>query len=64
MVFDDRSTEEYAQIRVDLSRQGKLIGSNDMLIAAITRVHDAVLVTNNTKEFSCIANLRIEDRQA
>ena len=64
LVFDDRSAEEYAQIREDLSRQGKIIGSNDMLIAAIARAHDAVLVTNNTKEFSRITNLRIADWQA
>ena len=63
LVFDDRCAEEYAQIRADLSRQGKIIGSNDMLIASIARVHDAVLVTNNTGEFSRIANLRIEDWQ-
>ena len=63
LVFDDRCAEEYAQIRADLSRQDKIIGSNDMLIASIARVHDAVLVTNNTGEFSRIANLRIEDWQ-
>jgi len=59
--FDDRSAEEYAQIRADLTRQGKLIGSNDLLIAAIARVHDVVLVTNNTREFERIANLRLVD---
>jgi tRNA(fMet)-specific endonuclease VapC len=63
LVFDDRCAEEYAQIRADLSRQGKIIGANDMLIASIARVHDAVLVTNNTGEFSRITNLRIEDWQ-
>ncbi len=51
--FDDRCAEEYAQIRADLSRQGKPIGPNDMLIAAIARAHDAILVTNNTREFEC-----------
>ena len=61
--FDDRCAEEYGQIRADLSRQGKLICPNDMLIAAITRVHDAVLVTNNTAEFERIANLRLMDWQ-
>lgn len=61
--FDDRCAEEYAQIRADLTRQGKLIGPNDMLIAAITRAHDAVLVTNNTREFERVANLRLTDWQ-
>jgi len=64
LAFDDRCAEEYAQIRADLSRQGKIIGSNDILIASIARVHDAVLVTNNTGEFSRITNLRIEDWQS
>ena len=58
-----RVSEEYAQIRADLSRQGKLIGPNDMLIAAIARAHDAVLVTNNTCEFERVANLRLTDWQ-
>lgn len=59
--FDDRSAEEYAQIRADLTRQGKLIGPNDLLIAAIARAHDAILVTNNTAEFQRVANLRLVD---
>ncbi len=63
LVFDDRCAEEYAQIRADLSCQGKIIGANDMLIASIARAHDAVLITNNTGEFSRITNLRIEDWQ-
>ena len=61
--FDDRCAEEYAQIRTDLARQGKLIGPNDMLIAAIARAHDAVLITNNTHEFERVANLRLSDWQ-
>ncbi|WP_298609139.1 type II toxin-antitoxin system VapC family toxin [uncultured Thiothrix sp.] len=59
--FDDRCAEEYAQIRADLTRQGKLIGPNDLMIAAITRAHDAILVTNNTAEFQRVANLRLVD---
>ena len=62
--FDDRSAEEYGLIRADLSSQGKIIGPNDILIAAIARAHDVVLVTHNTKEFSRITGLRLEDWQA
>lgn len=61
--FDDRCAEEYAQIRADLAAQGKLIGPNDLLIAATARAHDAVLVTHNTREFGRITNLRLEDWQ-
>lgn len=61
--FDDRSAEEYGQIRAVLKAQGKLIGPNDLMIAAIARAHDAVLVTNNTGEFSRVAGLRLQDWQ-
>lgn len=63
LAFDDRCAEEYAQIRADLTRQGNIIGPNDLMIASIARAHDAVLITNNTKEFNRVANLRLEDWQ-
>lgn len=59
--FDDAAAEHYAQIRSDLAAQGKLIGANDLLIAAIARAHDAILITHNTDEFSRVAGLRMED---
>ena len=61
--FDDRCAEEYGLIRADLSAQGKIIGPNNLLIAAIARAHDAVLITHNTKEFSRITGLRLDDWQ-
>lgn len=62
--FDDRCAAEYGQIKATLAQQGLLIGPNDLLIAAIARAHDAVLVTNNTREFSRITALRLEDWQS
>ncbi len=61
LVFDDRCAEEAGLIRADLAAQGKPIGPNDLLIAAIARANDAVLVTHNTAEFSRITGLRSED---
>jgi tRNA(fMet)-specific endonuclease VapC len=59
--FDDRCAEEYAQIRADLTAQGKIIGPNDLLIAAISRAHNTTLVTHNMNEFSRIIGLELED---
>lgn len=59
--FDDRCAEEAGQIRADLASQGYPIGPNDLLISAIARAHDAVLVTHNTKEFSRVTGLRLVD---
>ncbi len=59
--FDDPCAEHYGQIQADLLAQGKPIGPNDTLIAAIARANDATLVTHNTGEFSRVAGLRLED---
>ena len=59
--FDDRCAEEYGLIREELERAGTPIGPNDLLIAATARAHDAVLVTKNVREFSHVADLRIEN---
>jgi len=59
--FDDRCADEYGLIRSDLKAQGKLIGPNDMLIAAVARAHNAILVTHDTGEFCRITGLRLED---
>jgi len=59
--FDDRCAEEYGLLREELERAGTPIGPNDLLIAATARAHSAILVTHNLREFSRIADLRLED---
>lgn len=61
LVFDDACAEHYGQIHADLLTQGKPIGPNDTLIAAIARAHNATLVTHNTAEFGRVTGLRVED---
>ncbi len=59
--FDDRCAEKYGLLRNELDRAGTPIGPNDLLIAATARAHRAILVTHNVREFSRVAELRIED---
>ncbi len=59
--FDDASAEHYGIIRAELTRRGRMIGANDLMIAAIARAHGAILVTHNTDEFSRVVGLRLED---
>jgi tRNA(fMet)-specific endonuclease VapC len=58
--FDDRSAEFYASIRATLETRGTPIGPNDLLIAAIARAHNLILVTANVREFGRVEGLRIE----
>ena len=59
--FDQSAAVVYGHIRTYLENKGNLIGSMDMLIAAHALSLDVALVTNNTREFKRVPNLRIED---
>lgn len=61
MDFDKNSALSYATIRVELETTGNIIGSNDLFIAAHAKGCDAILVTNNTKEFERVEGLRLEN---
>ena len=50
-----------AEIRRALERKGEMIGPHDLQIAAVALRHNLTLVTHNTREFSRIAALRLED---
>lgn len=53
--------EHYADIRADLAAKGKPIGNNDLWIAAHARSLDAILVSNNLKEFERVDGLKLEN---
>lgn len=59
--WDEEAARHYGTIRAILKQQGKIIGNNDILIAAHARSIDAVLITNNTKEFSRVPDITLED---
>jgi tRNA(fMet)-specific endonuclease VapC len=62
--FDDLAADHYGRLRADLAREGRLIGPNDMLIAATARAYDLILVTHNVGEFSRVPGLRWVDWEA
>ena len=51
----------YATIRMELERAGKIIGGNDLLIAAHALSLGAVLVSDNVREFGKIKGLIVEN---
>lgn len=51
----------YGKIRETLETKGKIIGNNDLWIAAHTLSLNLTLVTNNMKEFSRIPHLKLEN---
>lgn len=59
--WSKEAAKHYGAIRAVLKRQGALIGNNDLLIAAHARSLNAILVTNNVREFNRVPNLTIEN---
>ena len=59
--FDQVAAINYGIIRSDLERRGLPIGPLDLLIAAQTISRNLILVTNNTREFSRLTQLQLED---
>jgi tRNA(fMet)-specific endonuclease VapC len=55
------AVEHYAEIRADLHKRGKIIGANDLMIAARARSLDATIVTNNEREFCRVKGLNVEN---
>lgn len=53
--------EHYGDIRAALFARGTPIGANDLWIAAHARVAGLTLVTNNTREFERVEDLRLEN---
>ena len=58
--FDDAAARHYADIRHQLELQGRVIGPNDLKIAAIARTHGLTLVSAD-QEFSRVPGLKVED---
>jgi len=60
-VFDDASAMIYGRIRADMERSGTPIGGNDLMIASIALANGLTLVTHNSREFSRVSGLLLED---
>jgi tRNA(fMet)-specific endonuclease VapC len=59
--FDSDAAASYGQMRASLEKRGTRIGPLDRLIGAHAGALDVILVTHNTREFSRIDTLRLED---
>ncbi len=59
--FPDKASFDYAKVRAQLKTSGKMIGANDLFIAAHARSLGLTLVTNNTREFRRVPKLLIEN---
>tara|TARA_Y100000310_G_scaffold170008_1_gene170218 strand:- start:1152 stop:1433 length:282 start_codon:yes stop_codon:yes gene_type:complete len=53
--------EKFGKIAASLIKTGKMVEDADLLIASIVLNKDHILITNNTKHFSRIKNLKLKN---
>ncbi|MFQ5738285.1 MAG: PIN domain-containing protein [Acidobacteriota bacterium] len=59
--FDTEAARHFGRLSSKLANRGTPIGNFDALIAAHASALGAVLVTNNTRHFSRVSGLRVEN---
>jgi tRNA(fMet)-specific endonuclease VapC len=61
MPFEAPADTVYGELRARLERTGRIIGANDLLIAAQALALGCIVVTDNEHEFSRVDSLQIEN---
>ena len=59
--FDEAAAEKFAEVAADLAERGTPIGVFDTLVAAQALSLGLTVVTNNTRHFSRVAGLKVEN---
>lgn len=59
--FTSMDAFEYGDIRADLEMKGKIIGANDLLIAAQARRQNLIVITANIREYERVEGLKVEN---
>jgi tRNA(fMet)-specific endonuclease VapC len=59
--FDQEDAKVAARVRAKLEKDGRTIGSDDLLIAGQALRHKMTLITSNVREFSRVQGLNWED---
>jgi tRNA(fMet)-specific endonuclease VapC len=55
------ASRTYGALRAELEAGGRIIGNNDLWIAAHAKAANLVLVTNNEREFQRVSGLKIQN---
>ena len=59
--FDENAAKIYGKTRAEMERKGIALSEPDMRISAIALRHNLTVVTGNTRHFSSVHGLRVEN---
>lgn len=57
--FGSREATIFAQLKANLANEGKVVEDADLMIASVALTNNLTLVTNNTKHFARIPDLKL-----
>jgi len=58
--YNIEHAKKYGEIRSKLEKKGEIIGPYDLMICAIAKYENMILVSNNIKEFRRVKGIKIE----
>jgi tRNA(fMet)-specific endonuclease VapC len=61
LALPESAAETYGAMRAELEAKGRMIGNNDLWIAAHALADGLTLVTNNEKEFRRVRGLKVQN---
>jgi tRNA(fMet)-specific endonuclease VapC len=59
--FDEGSAKVYGKLKADMESKGTPLTEPDLRIASIAMYHGLIVITGNTKHFSKVPGLEVED---
>ena len=59
--FDEDAARIYGRVRADMEKKGIAVSEPDMRISAIALCHNLTVVTGNTRHFSRVPGLKVEN---
>ena len=59
--FDEKASEIFSKLKADLKTSGEIIADMDLMIASIAINNYCILISNNTKHFARIKNLKLDN---
>ena len=61
IALDNQAVKKFGELKAELRKTGQPVADFDLLIASVSLTRNYILVTNNTRQYSRISELKLEN---
>ncbi|MFM6157306.1 MAG: PIN domain-containing protein, partial [Sphaerospermopsis kisseleviana] len=61
ITLDNNAVKKFGELKAELRKIGQQVADFDLLIASVALTRNYILVTNNTRHYSRISELKLEN---